>query len=512
MKHPNAQQRGRPPRRVAIIGSGFSGLCLGIQLERRGMASFTIFEKAQQLGGTWRDNQYPGAACDVPSFAYCFSFEQKTDWSRKWAPAPEILEYMEHCARKYHVLPHIRFGTEVTAARFDEREAVWRLQTDRGEEHVADVLVSAVGQLNRPHIPAIPGLERFAGACFHSARWDHRHDLAGQRVAVIGNAASAIQFIPQIAKMVRQLYVLQRSPNWMMARNDRVYSERTKRRFARYPWLARLYRWWIWLLHELRFPVFKRSRVLSRLVQRACEAYLHTHIADPTLRAALTPDYPVGAKRLLISDDYYQSLTRPNVELVTTGIERIEEDAIVLRDGRRLPVDVLILATGFEATAFLAPMRIEGLDGRSLHSQWAETPRAYLGLTVPGFPNFFMMYGPNTNLGHNSIIFMIECQTAYILDCLEQMDARDAAWIDLRPEVFEAYNAEVQRELATTVWAASARSWYKNAAGTITNNWPGSTVRYWWRTRRADLALYRVVARRALDQPSAERAPRRPAA
>ena len=499
----------RATRRIAIIGSGFSGLCLGMQLKKAGIESFTIFEKSDRLGGTWRDNSYPGAACDVPSFSYCFSFEQKTDWSRKWAPQSEILEYMEHCARKYDLVPHIRFGTEIASARFDDGEAVWRLRTAAGEEVVADVLVSGVGQLNRPSVPEIPGLDHFAGERFHSARWNHGYDLAGKTVAVVGNAASAIQFIPQIAKVVKQLYVLQRSANWMMLRNDRAYGEREKQRFARHPWLTTLYRWWIWLGHEIRFPVFRRSRWMSRFVQRVCEEHLRTQIADPALRAALTPDYPVGGKRLLISDDYYPALNRPNVEVVTTGIDHLSEDAVVLRNGRRLAVDAVILATGFESTAFLAPMTIEGLGGRSLHAEWQQTPRAYLGLTVSGFPNFFMMYGPNTNLGHNSILFMIECQTAYIMGCLRQMDARDAAWIDLRPEVLAAYNAEVQRQLAGTAWAATGKSWYKNAEGTITNNWPGTTVRYWWRTRHVDLGLYRVVAPgqsgRAASEPAGSR-------
>jgi cation diffusion facilitator CzcD-associated flavoprotein CzcO len=485
------------PPRIAIIGSGFSGLCLGIRLKRAGVDSFTIFEKADRLGGTWRDNTYPGAACDVPSFAYCFSFEQKTDWSRKWSPQAEILRYMDECAEKNGLLPHVRFGTEIAAARFDAATATWRLRTTAGQEVTADVLVSAVGQLNRPAVPAIAGLERFRGERFHSARWNHAYDLDGKTVAVVGNAASAIQFIPQIAPRVRRLHVLQRSPNWMLPRNDRAYGEREKRRFARHPWLARLYRWWIWASFEARFPLFRGSRLLGRLVEREARRHIEEKIADPRLRAVLVPDYPVGGKRLLISDDYYDALCRPNVELVTSGIDRVTEDAIVLADGRRLPVDAIILATGFESTAFLAPMTIEGEGGRSLHDAWHGHARAYLGVTVAGFPNLFLMYGPNTNLGHNSIIFMIECQTRYIMDCLRQMAARNLRSIALRPAAEAAYNARIQRELARTVWAATPKSWYKTADGTITNNWSGTTLRYWWSTRRADLACYETVARDA---------------
>lgn len=492
------------PRRIAIIGAGFSGLCLGMQLKRSGIDSFTIFEKSAGLGGTWRDNHYPGAACDVPSFAYCFSFEQKTDWSRKWAPQSEILRYMEACAEKYGLASNIRFGTEIAGARFDAGAGVWRLRTADGEEHVADVLVSGVGQLNRPFVPDLPGLDRFQGERFHSARWNDGYDLRGRSVAVVGNAASAIQLIPQIAPVVQSLHVLQRSANWMLPRNDRPYSAAEQRRFARHPWLTTLYRWWIWLQHEVRFPVFRRNRVLSAWVRRGCERYLAEQIPDPAMRRALTPDYPVGGKRLLISDDYYPALRRPNVTLHTAGIERVTEDAVLLRDGTRLPVDCIVLATGFESTAFLAPMAIEGLDGRSLHAEWQGRPRAYLGLTVPGFPNFFMMYGPNTNLGHNSILFMIECQTRYLLDCLDQMAARGATWMDLRPEALAAWEADVRRELAGTAWAATGKSWYKTADGTITNNWPGSTVRYWWRTRHADLSRYDVVRRGEAARPVVE--------
>jgi cation diffusion facilitator CzcD-associated flavoprotein CzcO len=482
-------------RRIAIIGSGFSGLCLGIHLKKAGIDSFTIFEKSDRLGGTWRDNTYPGAACDVPSFLYCFSFEQKTDWSRKWSPQEEIRDYMEHCARKYDLVRHIRFRTEIAGARFDAGAGVWRLRTAVGEEIVADVLVSAVGQLNRPAIPAIPGLDRFHGACFHSARWDHGADLAGKRVGVIGNAASAIQLIPQLAPRVRHLSIFQRSANWMLPRGDRAWTERERRWLTRVPLLARLLRWSIWLRLELRFPIMRGNRVLAWLARRAAEKNLRAQVADPRLRAALTPDYPIGGKRILISDDYYPTLVRENVEVVTDGIAHLSEDAVVTRDGRAHPVDALILATGFQTTAFLAPMRIVGLDGRSLDAEWADGARAYRGITVSGFPNLFLMYGPNTNLGHNSIIFMIECQTRYILGAIRTLIERELAWLDLPRSVMDADDARTQAALAGTVWAATGKSWYKTEQGRITNNWSGSTVRYWWVTRRFDRERYRGQAR-----------------
>lgn len=485
------------PRTIAIIGSGFSGLCLGIQLKRAGIDSFTIFEKSTHLGGTWRDNTYPGAACDVPSFSYCFSFAQKTDWTRKWSPQAEIQTYMEGCARTHDVLRHIRFGTEIASARFDEGACVWHIRTASGEEITADVLVSAVGQLNRPSIPAIPGLEHFRGELFHSARWNHAYDLANKRVAVIGNAASAIQFIPQIAPRVRDLTIFQRSANWILPRRDRAYSAREKRLFRRSPLLTRLYRWLLWLSYELQFPAFRGNRFMQAVMRKAALKNIEEHVADPVLRAALVPDYPIGAKRVLISDDYYQALGRSNVHVVTSGIDHLTADAIVSRDGVAHPVDAVIVATGFQSTAFLAPMRIEGRDGRTLETEWAGGARAYLGLAVAGFPNFFMMYGPNTNLGHNSIIFMIECQTNYIVQAIRSLVERDLAWTDLRREVLDTYNTELQSELAGSVWAKVAKSWYVNEQGVITNNWSGTTIRYWWRTRRFEPALYESRMRAA---------------
>ncbi len=481
--------RGRTPR-VVIVGAGFSGLGLGIQLRKAGFEDFTILDKAKRLGGTWRDNTYPGAACDSPSFAYCFSFEQKTDWSRKWSPQPEILDYLEHCARKYGLLPHLRLGTEVVDARFDESEGLWHVRTADGEELTADVLVTGVGQLNRPHVPAIPGLERFRGERFHSARWNHDYDLRGKTVAVVGNAASAIQFVPRIAPLTRRLLVFQRSANWMLPKLDRGYGEAEKRRFARHPRLARLYRWWIWLSFELRFPVFRRNPFLSRRIERLAERHMRSIVSDPELQNALVPDYPIGGKRILISDDYYPTLERDDVEVVTSRIRAVTEDAVETGDGRTHPVDAIILATGFQTTSFLTPMKIEGREHRFLEDEWQDGARAYLGMSVAGFPNFFMMYGPNTNLGHNSIVFMLECQARYIVACIRHLAGRDLKYLELRRDVMDAYNARLQRELGRSVWAATGKSWYKTEDGKITNNWSGSTVRYWWRTRRVDLRSY----------------------
>jgi cation diffusion facilitator CzcD-associated flavoprotein CzcO len=502
------------PPRIAIIGAGFGGVCVAIQLAKAGIRSFTLYEKAPRLGGTWRDNTYPGAACDSPSFAYCYSFEQKTDWTRKWSGQAEILGYLEQCAEKWGLGKHLRLGTEIASSRFDEERSVWTLRTTAGEEILAEVLVSCVGQLNRPALPDIAGLERFRGPCFHSARWDHTVPLAGKRVAVIGNAASAIQFIPELAKEVSQLFVFQRSANWMLPRFDRAYSETTKRIFTCFPWLARVYRSWIWAMFELRWPLFRGNQWLARRVQRYALAHLEEEIPDPELRRKLVPDYPVGGKRILISDDYYQTLRKPHVELVTDGIDHLSEDAVVTSQGRAIAVDAVVLATGFQTTDFLAPMHIEGKGARLLEEDWQDGPRSYLGISVAGYPNFFMTYGPNTNLGHNSIIFMIECQTRYIVSCIRTLVDRDLASLDVRRDVMEAFDAATQQELAGTVWAATPRSWYKNAAGRITNNWSGSTIRYWWRTRKLHLADFELRARARTAAPAAGSSSRadRPAA
>jgi cation diffusion facilitator CzcD-associated flavoprotein CzcO len=487
---------GTRQRRIVIIGSGFGGLGLAIQLKRAGIDSFTILERSTSLGGTWRDNSYPGAACDVPSMLYCFSFDQKTDWSRKWSAQAEIREYIESSARRHGILPHIRFGAEVSAAHFDEKAGTWSVRTAAGEEIVGDVLVSGVGQLHHPSLPHIPGIDAFRGEVFHSARWNHDYDLTGKRVAVIGNAASAIQLIPQIAKQVGQLLIFQRSANWMIPRNDRAYEEREKRRFTHIPGLARLYRAWLWCMHEMfLLPMIQRKPWASRMYTKLATEYLHNNIADPARRQALTPDYPIGGKRVLISDDYYQALNRDNVQLVTDGIDRITADAVVSRDGRAHAVDAIIFATGFRTNPFLAPMHIEGIGGRKLEDDWSQGAHAYYGLSVSGYPNFFMLYGPNTNLGHNSIIFMLECQIDYVVSAVRALVERDLRYVDVRREVMQAFNDDLQGSLQKTAWAAAGASWYKDEAGRITNNWPHSTAWYWWRTRRINLSDYRAEPR-----------------
>lgn len=484
--------RGRAPTFI-IIGAGFGGLCLAMKLKRAGIESFTILEKESAIGGTWRDNVYPGAACDIPSFHYCFSFEQRTDWTRKWAAQPEILDYIEHCAKKYDLRSHIRLGAEVESASFDAEQNEWVVRTKAGDELRARYLVSAVGQLNRPYVPDIRGLSDYRGTWFHSARWRKDAPLSGKHVAVVGNAASAVQFIPQIAPLVGRLTVFQRSANWMLPKLDREYSDSARRLFGRFRLLAFLYRIWLWFLAESRFSILLGQPFFQRIATAMASGHLENQVTDPELRARLRPDYPIGAKRVLISDDYYPALGRENVTLVTEPIDHVEPDGIVTSDGEKYAADTIVFATGFETTHFLVPMHIVGPNQRSLEDSWRDGAEAYLGITVAGFPNFFVMYGPNTNLGHNSILFMLECQADYILGIVRKARRRGVHAVELRPEVMRAYNDRVQRELSKTVWAKVPASWYKTEGGRITNNWYGPTWLYWLRTRRADLSAYRTA-------------------
>ena len=481
--------------RIAIIGAGHSGICMGMQLKRAGIDDFVILEKGATLGGTWRDNTYPGASCDAPSFLYSFSFAQKTDWSRRFAWQPELLAYSVECAVQSGLLAHCRFNAEVTAARFDEARNLWRLELAGGDVVDAQFLVTGVGQLHWPATPAIPGRESFAGAQFHSARWDHGVDLAGKRIVVIGNAASAVQFVPQIAPLASRLTIFQRSANWLMPRNDHLYSPRVQRAMTRWPWLAKALHDFQWFFFgELQLtPLMKQVRIVQWLATLRSKAHLRRQVKDPALRSKLVPDYPIGAKRVLFNDDYYPTLGRANVQLVTDAIERIEPDAVRSKGGERFAADVIIYATGFHATDFLAPMRITGAGGRDLKQEWQHGAHAYLGVTVSGFPNLFMLYGPNTNLGHNSILVMIEAQVGYIIDAVRQMDAGGLRRLDVKRPVLEEYNRWLQGDLARSVWAADKQSWYKLADGTITNNWPHSTIRYRKLLRRADLAAYETA-------------------
>ena len=504
--HLRDARRGRDPMashapHIAILGTGFAGLGMAIRLKQAGIDSFTIYEKADGVGGTWRDNTYPGAACDVPSHLYSFSFDSFPDWTRKFSPQPEILAYLEHCADAFGLRPHIRFGTEISAAAWDDEAQVWRLRTTTGEEHTAHALVSGLGQLNLPAYPDLPGLDTFAGTAFHSSRWDHGHDLAGRKIAVIGNGASALQFVPEIQPQADRLYQFQRSANWILPKPDGAFTEKQRARFHRHPILELAYRRYIYLMLEWRFHIFHDGNRLAPMAEKLARRYLDAQVKDPAVRAVLTPDFPVGCKRLLMSNDYFAALTAPNAEVVATPIESIVPDGIVTADGTHREVDTIIFGTGFQSTSFLAPVEITGRDGVRLTDVWKDGAEAYLGVTVAGFPNLFLCYGPNTNLGHNSIVFMIECQVHYTLACLRRLMHSRSVALDVKPEVMAAYNRDLQAAMHGTVWEAGCHSWYKTATGKVVNNWPHYTVEYWLKTREPDFAAYDFVARRPAREP-----------
>ncbi|MEV6035863.1 NAD(P)/FAD-dependent oxidoreductase [Nonomuraea sp. NPDC052116] len=475
---------------VAIVGAGFGGLCMAIRLERAGIRSYVIFERADDLGGTWRDNSYPGAGCDIPSHLYSYSFEQYASWTRRYPEQPEILGYLEHCADKYDVRRKIRFGAEVQRADFDGTR--WQVTSgDRTEPF--DVVVTGAGQLNRPHLPDIPGMSSFGGASFHSARWNHTHDLTGRRVAVIGNGSSAAQLIPRVAEQVERLSVFQRTPNWVIPKPDTTFGPLARLGFRYVPGLQRAYREWLYRYAEATlYPALAQGWSADLLRRRALR-HLHDQVPDPALRAKLTPDYPPGCKRVVIDSAFYPALTRPNVDVVTDRIVRITPTGVETTEGPH-EVDTIVYATGFRTTEFLAPMEITGRDGRTLEEQWKGGPEAYLGISVPNFPNLFLLYGPNTNLGHNSIVFMIECQVEHIMSCLPYLSANGP--IEVRPEVMAAWRGQLDAAMARMVWGGGCRSWYKTAEGRVTNNWPGPTTLYRRLTTRPPAPAYRPVGQR----------------
>ncbi|WP_111496259.1 flavin-containing monooxygenase [Marinobacter bohaiensis] len=475
---------------IVIIGSGFGGLGMAMQLKRAGFGHFTILEKADSLGGTWRDNTYPGAACDVQSHLYSYSFEPKSDWSRKFGLQPEIRSYLEQCADKYRLHEHIRFNTEVTAARFDRASAQWRIETRDGQEHRAHVLIPGCGQLNQPAMPDIDGLDRFQGPLFHSARWDHDVDLAGKRVAVIGTGASAIQFVPQIVPEVASLKLFQRSGAWVIPKPDRPFTGFEQWLFEAMPLADRLYRAFIYWRIETRALAFTRFGFLLNGLKWQTRRLARRHVRDPDKRAKLIPDYPVGCKRILISNDWFPAVDDDRVDLVTDPIESVDDNAVITQGGVRHPVDAIILGTGFRATDFLTPMTITGLDGRDLNAVWKDGAEAYKGISVAGFPNLFLLYGPNTNLAHSSIVFMLESQIRYVIKCLRLLRDPALRYMDVKADRQHDYNARLQETLSHTVWEAGCHSWYKTASGRNTNNWPGFTFSFRLMTSKLELSDY----------------------
>ncbi|WP_328856235.1 NAD(P)/FAD-dependent oxidoreductase [Williamsia herbipolensis] len=463
---------------VAIIGTGFAGLGMAATLRRAGHDDFVLFEAADDVGGCWRENTYPGAACDVPSHLYSFSFAPSATWSRRFAPQPEILDYLRSIADTFALRPHIRFRSRVAAATFDDTSASWTVRLDDGTETVHDVVVFACGQLSNPVIPAIEGAESFRGNLFHSARWDHDADLTGARVAVIGTGASAIQFVPRLAEQVGHLTLLQRSAPFVIPKADYAYPRWARSMFARVPALQRLSRWLTWATLEPRSIGFTKIPALLKIVGLRSRLHMRRQITDPATRAAVTPDHPIGCKRILISNDYLASLDRPNVTVTTTGIDRITPDGVRLANGSTVEADTIVYGTGFHATDFLRGITVTGAEGRDLHREWDDGAQAHLGVSVHGFPNMFLLYGPNTNLGHTSIILMLEAQMKYVVQAVEHLDAGRARAVQVRADVERRSNLALQSALSKTVWEQGCTSWYRTASGRNTNNWPASTAHY----------------------------------
>jgi cation diffusion facilitator CzcD-associated flavoprotein CzcO len=489
-------ETGAPPEHVevAIVGAGFGGLCLGIKLLEEGNRDFVILEQGEEVGGTWRDNQYPGAECDVQSHLYSYSFAGKPDWSQRYAGWSEIQQYILDTTRRYGLRPFIRFRTAVCGAHFDAAVGRWTVNLQSGRTLSARHFVLATGPLHRPQLPQIPGLERFRGKVFHSARWDHGYDLKGKRVASIGTGGSAIQYCPEIAPDVQQLYVYQRTAAWVIPRDTRCYSEGAKRRFARFDRWRRLHRARLYWTNESRvWPIFHTG--LSPLFEGYAKLFMRRQVRDPELRRRLTPDYRIGCKRVLVSNAWFPMFDRANVELVTDGIREVTERGIVTTDGVEREVDCIILGTGFvvDPRIYLRDFPVTGLSGRVLTDDWQGGAEAYYGISVAGYPNLYQLVGPNTALGHNSIIFMIEAQVHYVLQCLRELRQRGADYLDVDAGEQRRFNERVQRALDGTVWSSGCKSWYQSADGRNFTIWPWSTWRYWLETRKVRAERYRFA-------------------
>ena len=485
---------------VAIIGTGFSGLGMGIALVKEGRHDFVILEKAHDVGGTWRDNSYPGCACDIQSHMYSFSFEQNPGWSRMFSPQPEIFDYLRGVADKYQLRRHIRFGVEVTGARWDPEAARWTLRatsaTGEAVEYRARFLVAGVGALHIPNVPELPGIESFEGTAFHSARWDHEYDLAGKKVAVVGTGASAIQFVPEIAGQVESLTLFQRSAPWVLPKADRPVPERVRTLFRLFPPARQLYRAGVYWLNESLAVGFNGHPGLLRIAERLGRRSVARQVSDPVLRKKLMPSYTLGCKRVLMSNTYYRALAGPNAGVVTSGITEVRAHSVVDGDGVEHEVDAIIYGTGFHVTDSFDYLDIKGRDGRDLAAQWrSEGIQTHLGITVNGFPNLFFLLGPNTGLGHNSVVFMIEAQVRYALSAMKLAGRHRAAAIEVRESVQASFNDEIQRRLAKGVWSTGGcTNWYLDAKGVNRTLWPGQTWRYWLATRNIEPSDFELVS------------------
>jgi cation diffusion facilitator CzcD-associated flavoprotein CzcO len=490
---------------VAIVGAGFSGLGMAIRLKQEGREDFVVLERGEDVGGTWHYTTYPGCACDVPSHLYSFSFAPNPDWSYTYSRQPEIGAYLRGCADRFGIRPHVRLNTTVKTAEWDDAAGRWLIETDRGSVS-ARVLIAGMGPLAEPKIPDIPGLDLFEGAQFHSARWDHDHDLTGERVASIGTGASAIQLVPSIQPDVAKLHVFQRTPPWIFPHSNRPVTRLEQRLYRAVPALQRLVRGGVYVAREAAVLGFVKNPRLMRFAEKVARAHMAKQIDDPDLLEKVTPEYTIGCKRILPSNEWYPALGQPNVDLVTSPIEEVRAHSIVTEDGVEHEVDTIIFGTGFQVTDMPVGKQVRGRDGRTLDESWQGSPRAHLGSTVPGFPNLFMLLGPNTGLGHNSMVYMIESQIAYVLDALATMERERAATVEVREEAVVSFNDRLEEQLSGTVWNTGCASWYLDDTGRNVTLWPDWTWRFRRRTARFDRPSYEL--RPAVPSPAARTAER----
>jgi cation diffusion facilitator CzcD-associated flavoprotein CzcO len=506
---PGDPTAGGEPRhvRVGIVGAGFAGLGMAIKLKQAGVEDFVVWERDPDVGGTWWANTYPGCQCDVPSHLYSFSFAPNPNWGRTYATQPEIEAYLRDVVDTFALRPHIRTGCAVTDARWDDASDRWRIATEQGE-YTADVLIAAPGPLSEPSIPDLEGLDTFKGTTFHTANWNHDHDLTDRRVAVVGTGASAIQAVPEIQPRVDSLTVFQRTPPWVVPHRDRPITDAERRIYNRLPPLQRAVRTGVYFGRELLVAGLVYRPKLMAVLQKVAKKHLDKHVTDPELRRRLTPGYALGCKRILPSNRWYPAITQPNVDVVTDGIDHVRPDGIVDRNGELHQVDTIVFATGFHVTDIRIAHRITGRDDRKLADEWDGSPQAYRGTAVANFPNLFFLVGPNTGLGHNSIVFMIEAQVAYIMDALKHMEDANAARVEVRPQAQRAYNEHLQDKLKDTVWnTGGCSSWYLDRNGRNATIWPDFTFRFWGRTRRFDPQAYELTGRPRKTAPRAGLAP-----
>jgi cyclohexanone monooxygenase len=475
---------------VGIIGAGPGGLALGILLRKAGFSDFTIFDREDGVGGTWRINTYPGLACDVKSHLYSYSFDLNANWSRLWSGQPEILQYFEQCAQRYELAPNLRLNTEITSAHWHADSNAWRLTTTAGERYTFDVVVSAIGLFTQPVLPDLVEEEPFTGTLMHTARWDHSVDLRDARVAVLGTGSTASQVVPEVAKVAKKVYSVQRSPTWILPKPDRPYTDREKWIFAHVPFAKKIYRTRLWLRSESNISVIENGSDKTQEFKGIALRVLEATVPDEDLRRKLTPDHPFGCKRLVFATEYLQALTQPHVEVVSNPARSLRARSLVTEDGAELDVDVVLCATGYAAADYLGQIDVVGEGGVALRETWSDGAYAYLGVAVPRFPNFFMLYGPNTNVGSNSVIFMLEAQARYIVRALKYMRRKRKSYVAVRPTTMANFIAKIDAWMAGTVWLTQCSNYFRAANGRVVTQWPRSARAFWGMTRRFRPADY----------------------